>query len=103
MILTTMSQIDGKPVQEYKGVVHGETIVGANIFKDLMASVRDVFGGRSGAYEAELKKAREIALSELAEEAKKLGANAVIGIDLDYEVIGQSMLMVTATGTAVRV
>ncbi|GEM89273.1 YbjQ family protein [Oceanithermus desulfurans] len=103
MILTTTNGIEGKPALEYKGIVHGETIVGANILRDLMASVRDVFGGRSGAYEAELKRAREIALAELAEEAKRLGANAVVGIDLDYEVIGQSMLMVTATGTAVRV
>ncbi len=103
MIMTTTNGVEGHPAREYKGIVHGEAIVGANILRDLMASVRDVFGGRSGAYEAELKKAREIALAELAEEAKKLGANAVIGIDLDYEVIGQSMLMVTATGTAVRV
>jgi uncharacterized protein YbjQ (UPF0145 family) len=103
VILTTTNVIEGRPVQEYRGIVHGEAIVGANLLRDLMASVRDVFGGRSGAYEAELKKAREIALAELAEEAKKLGANAVVGIDLDYEVIGQSMLMVTATGTAVRV
>ncbi len=103
MILTTTPTVENRPVREYRGIVHGEAIVGANILRDLMASVRDVFGGRSGAYEAELKKAREIALAELAEEAKKLGANAVVGIDLDYEVIGQSMLMVTATGTAVRV
>ena len=103
MILTTTNAVEGRPVQEYRGIVHGETIVGANLIRDLMASVRDVFGGRSGAYEAELKRAREIALAELAEEAKRLGANAVVGIDLDYEVIGQSMLMVTATGTAVRI
>ena len=103
MILTTTNAVEGRPVQEYHGIVHGETIVGANLIRDLMASVRDVFGGRSGAYEAELKRAREIALAELAEEAKRLGANAVVGIDLDYEVIGQSMLMVTATGTAVRI
>lgn len=103
MILTTTQSIEGSPIQEYKGIVHGETIVGANFIRDLMASVRDVFGGRSGAYEAELRKARELALAELADEAKKRGANAVVGVDLDYEVVGQSMLMVTASGTAVRV
>ncbi|WP_457630477.1 YbjQ family protein [Oceanithermus sp.] len=101
MILTTTNTVEGHRIVEYRGIVHGETIVGANIFKDFMASVRDVFGGRSGAYEKELKNAREIALRELAEEAARLGANAVVGIDLDYEVIGQSMLMVTASGTAV--
>ncbi|WP_457637507.1 YbjQ family protein [Oceanithermus sp.] len=103
MTLTTTNTLENTRIVEYRGIVHGETIVGANIFKDFMASVRDVFGGRAGAYENELKKARETALAELAQEAKKLGANAVVGIDLDYEVIGQSMLMVTATGTAVRV
>lgn len=101
MILTTTNQVEGRRIREYRGIVHGETIVGANIFKDFMASMRDVFGGRSGAYERELKKAREIALEELSQEAKRLGANAVVGIDLDYEVVGQSMLMVTASGTAV--
>ncbi len=101
MILTTTNQVEGRRIREYRGIVHGETIVGANIFKDFMASVRDVFGGRSGAYERELKKAREIALEELSQEAERLGANAVVGIDLDYEVVGQSMLMVTASGTAV--
>jgi uncharacterized protein YbjQ (UPF0145 family) len=104
MILTTTSHVDGYEVEEYLGVVFGEAILGANIFRDLFASIRDIVGGRSGAYEAELKKAREIALQELAERARALGANAVIGIDVDYEVLGQgnSMLMVTASGTAVR-
>jgi len=101
MILSTTNTLEGHRIVEYMGIVHGETIVGANIFKDLMASVRDVFGGRSGAYEKELKKARTMALDEMAAEAKKMGANAVIGVDIDYEVIGQSMLMVTASGTAV--
>jgi uncharacterized protein YbjQ (UPF0145 family) len=101
MILTTTNSVEGKRVREYKGIVHGETIVGANAFKDIMASVRDVLGGRSGAYEEELKHAREIALDEMAQEAKRIGANAVIGIDIDYEVVGKSMLMVTASGTAV--
>jgi len=104
MILTTTSQIEGHEVDQYIGIVFGEAIVGANIFRDFLASIRDIVGGRSGAYEAELKKAREIALRELADRAKVLGANAVIGIDVDYEVLGQgnSMLMVTASGTAVR-
>ena len=101
MIISTTHTLEGHRVREYKGIVHGETIVGANIFKDLMASVRDVFGGRSGAYEEELKNARTMALQEMAEEARRLGGNAVIGVDIDYEVIGQSMLMVTASGTAV--
>ena len=102
MILTTTPTVEGRRIAEYKGIVHGEAIVGANVLRDLMASVRDFFGGRSGAYEAELKKAREIALKELAEEARRKGADAVVGIDLDYEVVGQSMLMVTASGTAVK-
>ncbi len=102
MILTTTPSVEGRQIVGYVGIVHGEAIVGANVFRDLMASVRDILGGRAGAYEAELKRAREIALAELAEEAKKIGADAVVGIDLDYEVVGQSMLMVTASGTAVR-
>ena len=101
MILSTTPTLEGHRINEYKGIVHGETIVGANIFKDIMASVRDVFGGRSGAYEKELQKARRMALEEMAEEARKMGANAVVGVDIDYEVVGQSMLMVTASGTAV--
>jgi uncharacterized protein YbjQ (UPF0145 family) len=105
MILTTTPEIDGKPVQEYLGVVAGEAIVGANLFRDLFASVRDIVGGRSGAYEEVLRDARETALQELADEAERRGANAVVGIDLDYETVGAhgSMLMVTAAGTAVRV
>jgi len=104
MILTTTSTLEGKGPLEYLGVVTGEVIVGANIFKDLFASVRDIVGGRSGSYESTLKDARQTAMQELIAEAKALGANAVIGIDLDYETVGQSgsMLMVTATGTAVR-
>lgn len=105
MIVTTTHGIDGRPVQRYCGVVTGEVIVGANLFRDLFASVRDIVGGRSGAYEQVLGRAREEALSELRARAASLGANAVIGIDLDYEVIGSSgsMLMVSATGTAVVV
>lgn len=105
MILTTTPQIEGKKIRRYCGIVHGEAIVGANIFKDLFASIRDIVGGRSAAYEGELKKARQIALSEVTDAARELGANAVVGIDLDYEVLGQQngMLMVTASGTAVIV
>lgn len=104
MIITTTSALDGKPIQDYLGVVTGEVIVGANIFKDLFASIRDIVGGRSGSYESTLREARQTALQEMMNEARGLGANAVIGVDLDYETVGQggSMLMVTATGTAVR-
>jgi len=104
MILTTTPSIEGKPVRDYLGIVTGEAILGANVVKDFFAGIRDIVGGRSGSYEKELRKAREIALSELREEAERAGANAVIGIDLDYETVGQggSMLMVTASGTAVR-
>jgi uncharacterized protein YbjQ (UPF0145 family) len=103
VIQTTTPSVEGRTISEYLGVVTGEAILGANIFKDLFAGVRDIVGGRSGAYEEELRKAREIAMSELAAEATARGADAVVGIDLDYETVGQgSMLMVTASGTAVR-
>jgi uncharacterized protein YbjQ (UPF0145 family) len=103
MITTTTPTIEGKKIKEYKGIVTGEAILGANLFKDLFAGIRDIVGGRSGAYERELIRARQIALQELEQRAGELGANAVVGIDLDYEVIGQngSMLMVSASGTAV--
>ena len=105
MILTTTNTIQGKTVRDYRGIVTGEAIVGANIFRDFFAGVRDIVGGRSGAYEKELQRAREIALEEMSESARSQGANAVVGIDLDYEVVGKggSMLMVTACGTAVTV
>ncbi len=105
MILTTTNTIQGKTIRDYKGIVTGEAIVGANIFRDFFAGVRDIVGGRSGAYEKELQRAREIALDEMSESARSQGANAVVGIDLDYEVVGKggSMLMVTASGTAVTV
>ena len=107
MILTTTTTIEGQPVREYLGIVHGEAILGANLFRDLFASIRDIVGGRSGAYEEELRRAREIALEEMAQEARDRGANAVIAVDVDYEAIqigsGGAMLMVTASGTAVRV
>lgn len=104
MIVSTTNTLEGKQVAEYLGVVTGEAIMGANIFKDFFAGVRDVVGGRSAAYEKELRKARDIAIEELKQNAQELGADAVIGIDLDYEAIGQggSMLMVNASGTAVR-
>ena len=103
MILSTTSQLEGKPIKDYRGIVTGEAIVGANIFKDFFAGIRDIVGGRSAAYEQELQKAREIAFKELEEAAQKLGANAIVGIDIDYEVVGQngSMLMVSVSGTAV--
>jgi uncharacterized protein YbjQ (UPF0145 family) len=104
MILTTTTAIEGRAVSAYLGIVTGEVIVGANIFKDLFASVRDIVGGRSGAYEGALRDARREAFGELQAEARDLGAEAVIGIDIDYEVIGQngSMLMVSVSGTAVK-
>lgn len=103
MLMTTTPSVEGKTITRYCGVVAGEAILGANLFKDLFAGIRDLVGGRSGTYERELQKARDIALQELQDRARELGANAVVGIDLDYEVIGQngSMLMVSASGTAV--
>jgi uncharacterized protein YbjQ (UPF0145 family) len=105
MELTTTSTFEGRTITRYCGVVAGEAVLGANIFKDLFASIRDIVGGRSGTYEKELKRARQIALDELAEQARELGANAVVGIDIDYEVLGEKngMLMVAASGTAVIV
>lgn len=104
MILTTTTAIEGRPVREYLGVVTGEVIVGANVFRDLAATVRNIVGGRSGAYENALRDARREAFAEIEAEARDKGADAVIGIDLDYEVLGQngSMLMVSISGTAVR-
>lgn len=103
MITTTTPSIEGRSITAYKGIVVGEAIVGANIFKDLFAGIRDIVGGRSGAYERELEKARTIALGELEQHALSLGADAVVGVDLDYEVLGKGngMLMVSASGTAV--
>ena len=103
--VTTTPTIEGHPIQEYLGIVTGEVIVGANIFRDLFANIRDVVGGRSGSYERILADARKQAIEELQAEAAALGGNAVVGIDLDYEVIGAngSMLMVSASGTAVKI
>ncbi len=103
MIVTTTPTIEGRPVKEYLGVVSGEAIMGANILKDLLANIRDIVGGRAGAYEKLLKQARQASMDEMIAEAVSLGGNAIVGIDLDYEVVGQggSMLMVSASGTAV--
>jgi uncharacterized protein YbjQ (UPF0145 family) len=105
MELTTTPSMEGRKITRYCGIVAGEAVLGANVFKDMFASVRDIVGGRSGTYEKELRKARQIALDELSEQASELGANAVVGIDLDYEVLGEKngMLMVSASGTAVVV
>ena len=103
MLLTTTPSVDGQKIQRYLGVVTGEAILGANLFKDLFAGIRDLVGGRSSTYERELQKARDIAMQELTDRAADLGANAVVGIDIDYEVLGQAngMLMVAVSGTAV--
>lgn len=105
MLLTTTSTIEGGKITRYYGIVSGETIIGANVFRDFLASIRDFFGGRSGSYEQVLREAKESALREMQEQAAALGANAVIGVDLDYETVGESgsMLMVTAAGTAVKI
>jgi uncharacterized protein YbjQ (UPF0145 family) len=105
MLVTTTHSVEGKRVVEYKGLVAGEAILGANLFRDLFASIRDIVGGRSGSYEKVLNDARKTAIAELTDRAEELGANAVIGVDIDYETVGTngSMLMVTAAGTAVRI
>jgi uncharacterized protein YbjQ (UPF0145 family) len=103
MIITTTPTIEDHPIEEYLGIVVGEAILGAHIGRDILASVTDIVGGRSAAYEEEVRKARTIALNEMTAEAKGKGGNAVVGVDIDYEVIRQGMLMVSASGTAVRV
>lgn len=103
MIVTTTPTVEGRPIKSYLGIVSGEAIIGANVIRDIFASITDIVGGRSGAYEAKLMEAREIALEEMVERARRLGANAVVGVDLDYEVVREGMLMVTASGTAVVV
>ena len=104
MLLTTTNNIEGKKITQYYGIVSGEPIIGANVFKDLFAGIRDIVGGRAGSYESVLREAKDTALQEMSEHAARLGANAVIAVDLDYETVGGSgsMLMVTAAGTAVR-
>jgi len=103
MIVTTTPSIEGHTITAYHGIAVGEAIMGANIFRDVFARVTDIVGGRSGAYEAKLQEARDTALGELEERAAAMGGNAVVGVDLDYEVVGDSMLMVSASGTAVTV
>jgi uncharacterized protein YbjQ (UPF0145 family) len=104
MIVTTTQTVEGRRVIEYRGIVTGEAILGANIFRDLFAGIRDIVGGRSGAYEKALREAREMALAEMEQEARRLGGDAIVGVDLDYEVVGKDsgMLMVSASGTAVK-
>ncbi|MFO1032711.1 MAG: heavy metal-binding domain-containing protein [Hyphomicrobiales bacterium] len=105
MLVTTTNTIEGYKIVEYKGLVAGEAILGANLFRDLFASIRDIVGGRSGSYEKVLNDARQTAVAEMTDKAARMGANAVVGVDLDYETVGTngSMLMVTAAGTAVRI
>ena len=103
MLITTTPTSEGRPIQAYKGVVTGETIVGANVFKDFLAGIRDIIGGRSGSYEKVLREAKDTSLAEMQQRAAELGANAIVGVDIDYETVGQkgSMLMVAVSGTAV--
>ncbi|MEF2966975.1 YbjQ family protein [Paenibacillus sp. M1] len=103
MIITTTPMIEGYPVQRYSGIVTGEVIMGANVVRDFMASITDIVGGRSGAYESKLQEARDTAFAEMEAKAARLGANAIIGVDIDYEVIRDGMLMVSVSGTAVVV
>jgi uncharacterized protein YbjQ (UPF0145 family) len=103
MIITTTPTVEGQPIEEYLGVVTGEAILGAHIGRDILAGITDIVGGRSAAYEEEVRKARTISLEEMSSEAESQGANAIVGVDLDYEVIRQGMLMVSVSGTAVRI
>ena len=103
MIVTTTPNIEGKSIQGYLGLVAGEAIMGANVVRDIFASITDIVGGRAGSYEAKLSEARKIAVDEMMEKAQRLGANAVVGVDIDYEVIRDGMLMVAASGTAVKI
>ncbi|CAM1357957.1 conserved hypothetical protein [Tenacibaculum soleae] len=104
MIISTTHTIENKPAKQYLGIVSGETIIGANIFKDFFAGIRDIVGGRSGSYEKVLREAKDTSLREMQERAKQLGADAIVGVDLDYETVGKNggMLMVTASGTAIK-
>lgn len=102
MLLTTTSTLQDKTITHYYGVVSGESVIGANLVKDFLAGIRDIVGGRSGSYEKVLRKAKEDAIREMTQQAMSFGANAIIGIDLDYETVGGSMLMVTASGTAIK-
>jgi uncharacterized protein YbjQ (UPF0145 family) len=102
MIVTSTPNVEGKSINQYLGIVVGETIVATNIFRDVLAGLRDLVGGRSGAYEEKMREARGVALKEMMDEAEKLGANAVVAVDIDYETIGNNMMMVSACGTAVK-
>lgn len=104
MIVTTTPSVEGQPVETYLGIVSGEAVMGANMFKDMFAGIRDIVGGRSGVYEEELRRAKDLAIEEMSLNAHRMGANAIVGVDLDYETIGSngSMLMVSASGTAVQ-
>ena len=101
MIVSTTPTLEGRRISEYRGIVSGEAVMGVNMFRDMFAAIRDIVGGRAGAYEKELKNARDLAMDDMIAEAVTKGANAVVGVDLDYEVLGKSMLMVSANGTAV--
>ncbi len=103
MILSTTSMLQGKEIEEYLGIVSGETIMGANVVRDFLAGITDIIGGRSGAYESKLAEGRQMAIEEMTHKAKRLGANAVIGVDLDFETLRDGMLICVATGTAVKV
>ena len=105
MIITTTPDVEGRKVTDYLGIVTGEAIIGANIFKDLFAGIRDIVGGRSGSYETVLREGKKLAIEDMCAQAEEMGANAVIGVDIDYEVVGDkgSMLMVAVSGTAVRI
>ncbi|WP_270170535.1 YbjQ family protein [Paenibacillus sp. SYP-B4298] len=103
MLISTTPTLEGRPIQDYVGIVTGEAIMGANIVRDFLASITDVVGGRSGAYEGKLKEARDVAFQEMKEQARRMGANAIVGIDIDYEIIRDGMLMVAVSGTAVRI
>jgi len=103
MIISTTPTIEGRPIQRYAGIVTGEAIMGANIVRDFFASITDIVGGRSGSYEGKLKEARDLAIGEMTQQAQRMGANAIVGIDIDYEVVREGMLMVAVSGTAVEI
>ncbi|MET3288073.1 UNVERIFIED_CONTAM: uncharacterized protein YbjQ (UPF0145 family) [Brevibacillus sp. OAP136] len=103
MLVTTTNTVEGKEIKEYLGIVSGEVILGANVVRDFLAGITDIIGGRSGAYESKLQEGRELALREMTERARQVGANGIVGVDLDFETLREGMMMVIATGTAVRI
>ncbi|MGO0062136.1 YbjQ family protein [Brevibacillus fluminis] len=103
MLVTTTNSVEGKEIKEYLGIVSGEVILGANVVRDFLAGITDIIGGRSGAYESKLQEGRELALKEMTDRARQLGANGIVGVDLDFETLREGMMMVIATGTAVRI